>query len=358
MAIKKILIIGAGISGLSLAINLKKMNIPYRIVEKQAQWSKKGLAMSIQGEGLEAASSLGILEKIKTPGKMRNLEIIEDSKGRVLRKLLPDFSDQGFVIRRDVLHEALRTGVPNIEMGLFVTHIKEQKDSIEVTFSDASTDSFNLVVGADGINSRTLSFVSGKSEVGTSGFVLWGIEVKKKYDKIIEVWDNKGMCTLYPVKEGTVFSFFRKAPKTFQSKRSERASHIKKYFSSYPQTEIKEVLENLPQDIFFDHLRYTRPVKWNRGLVTLIGDACHSLSPLSGSGANIAMADAMGLAQVIQKYGKNDNFLETLEKYNSLRKKEADKAYFLSKQRTSRGMMAFPETILRNIKMKRSGWTY
>ena len=358
MAIKKILIIGAGISGLSLAINLKKMNIPYRIIEKQSKWSRKGLAMTIQGEGLEAASSLGILEEIKSPGKMRNLKKIEDRKARVLRKLVPDYSDQGFVIRRDVLHEALRSGVPDIEMELFVTHLKELKNSMEVTFSDASTDSFSLVVGADGVNSKTLSFVSNNSEVENSGFVLWGIEVKKEYDEIIEVWDNKGMCALYPVKEGTVFSFFRKVPKTFKSQRSERAGHIKNYFSSYPQAEIKEVLENLPEDIFFDHIRYTRPVNWNIGHVTLIGDACHSLSPLSGLGANLAMADAVGLSRIIQKNIDTDNFLETLEKYNSKRKEEADKAYFLSKQRTSRGMMAFPGTVFRNIKMKQTRWEY
>ena len=52
------LIIGAGIGGLSLAVNLKLVGIPFRIIEKKVQWDSKGLAMAIQGTGLDAALSM------------------------------------------------------------------------------------------------------------------------------------------------------------------------------------------------------------------------------------------------------------------------------------------------------------
>ena len=70
------------------------------------------------------------------------------------------------------------------------------------------------------------------------------------------------------------------------------------------------------------------------------------------------MVDAEGLTQIIQTYGNNDNFTDILEKYNLKRKIEADIAFNLSKQRTKRGMMGFPETVLRDVKMNQSGWTY
>jgi 2-polyprenyl-6-methoxyphenol hydroxylase-like FAD-dependent oxidoreductase len=365
METKKILIIGAGISGLSLAINLKKMKIPFRIIEKQAKWNKKGLAMVIQGEGLDAALSMGILEEIKKQGNIRSLKKIENRKGKVLKRFNSDPSDQSFIIRRDTLHEALRSRAGNIEMDTSVSELKETSKSIDINFSDGSIDSFNLVVGADGINSKTRDFVRNSEEPGSpdstflySGSVIWGITVKKRYSEIIEVWGDSGMCALYPVQEGTVISFFRKVPETFHSSRLERAAHIKKYFSSYSQPVIREVLNNLPEDIFFDKVRYTRPDKWNKGRITLIGDACHSLSPLSGLGANLAMSDAAGLAQVIKESETNAGLLEGLKIFNLKRKKEADKAYYLSRLRTSRGMLNFPGNLLRNRDMKRSGWEY
>ncbi|MCF6336277.1 MAG: FAD-dependent monooxygenase [Spirochaetales bacterium] len=81
METNKILIVGAGISGLSLAINLKSCNIPFQIIEKQKHWSKKGLALAIQVEGLTAAANMGILNTIKTHGKHRNLKGIENTSG-------------------------------------------------------------------------------------------------------------------------------------------------------------------------------------------------------------------------------------------------------------------------------------
>lgn len=362
---KKILIIGAGISGLSLAINLEKLDIPFRVIEKQSKWNIKGLAMTIQGEGLSAASSMGILYEIKLKGTKRNLAKIYNNKGKVLKQFTPISSDNSFIVQRDTLHEALRAKLSNIEMDLSVSGINKQENKLNIIFSDGSSDSFDMVAGADGINSTTRNYINNSSTNPSknlsaiySGSVLWGITLNKKFNEIIEVWDKNRMCAFYPILNKTVVSFFIKAPELFSSPREERANHIKKYFSSVSQPLIQEVLENIPKNIFFDHIRYSRPEKWNKGRITLIGDACHSLSPLSGLGANLAMADAEGLAQIIHTYGNNDNFTDILEKYNLKRKTEADIAFNLSKQRTRRGMMGFPETILRDIKMNQSGWEY
>jgi 2-polyprenyl-6-methoxyphenol hydroxylase-like FAD-dependent oxidoreductase len=365
MAIKKILIIGAGISGLSLAVNLKKLHIPFRIIEKQENWGKKGLAMSIQGEGLDAAASMGILKELEIYGKKRNLQRIENANGRILKQLEPVEEDHSFVISRDILHETLRSRVSEIEMGLTVLDLEKTEHGINVLFSNDSSDNFSLVVGADGINSKISKFITvnnkqlGKKENTIySGSVLWGITVTDKYLDIIEIWDKDTMIAFYPVIDGTVISFIKKVPGSFSSGRADRADHIKKYFSSYFQEIIKRILDDLPKEIFFDHIRYTRPDKWNKGRITLIGDACHSLSPLSGLGANLAMADAIGLSQVIASSDPQKNLLLKLEEYNNIRQMEADKAYYLSKFRTRRSMENIPGRWIRNIKMKLFKWIY
>ncbi len=365
METKTILIVGAGIGGLSLAIILKSLNIPFEIIEKQKHWTKKGLAMAIQGEGLAAAEKTGILDNIESHGTPRNLERIEDNKGKLIKQIQKTTEEKSFVIPRDILHEELRSRVADISMNKEITDIKEHSDRADVKFTTGETDSFGLIVGADGINSITrnlinnkLQFLHNKKDILYSGSVLWGITVDKKYNEIIEVWDNRSMCAMYPVKSGTVFSFFRNVPETFYSSKRDRAEDIKKYFSSYSQPTIKEVLENLPENIFFDRVRYSRPALWSKGRITLIVDASHSLSPLSGLGANLAMADAEGLSNLIKNHLNDGKFLSRLDEFNRKRKILADKAYRLSKMRTKRGMLGFPETLIRNNKIKQSYWKY
>ena len=361
---KKILIIGAGISGLSLAINLQRMKIPFRIIEKQTNWKRKGLAMSIQGEGLNAAASLDILEEIKQKSTKRNLSRIYDPSDKVLKNIATNSHDMSFVIRRDVIHNALRARVPKIKMGISVSNITEKKDLIEVLFSDSSSDTFSMVVGADGINSKTRKYVldnninSNNKDLQYSGSVLWGFTLPQKYNEIFEVWDTNKMCATYPVENGTVFSFFMNVPESFSSPKQERQKYLKKHFSSFSNSIVQNVLHSLPENIFFDKVRYSRPAQWNRGKVTLVGDSCHSLSPLSGLGANLAMADAEGLVQVIKLSNNDEDLSRHLNIFNSVRKVEADKAYYKSKLRTARGMMPLPWKIIRNIKMKQSGWEY
>jgi len=361
---KKILIIGAGISGLSLAISLQKRNIPFRIIERQKDWAKKGLAMSIQGEGIKASSSLGILDEIKKHGTKRNLKKILNSDDKILKTLITDFKDHSFVIRRDIIHNVLRSRVPKVEMGITVISITKKNNNIEVLFSDKSTDTYHIVVGSDGINSKTREYITVSNKITKnksieySGYVLWGFTLPKKYKEIVEVWDNNKMCAMYPVDQGTVFSFFMNESETFYSPKQERQKYLKKHFSSFSNKIIQEVLKTLPDDIYFNQVRYTRPKQWSRGKVTLIGDACHSLSPLSGLGANLAMADAESLAQIINLSKNDEDLLKQLNFFNSVRKVEADKAYLLSKLRTQRSMLSFPGKIIRNRKMKHTAWTY
>ena len=300
---------------------------------------------------------------MKSQSSRRALQGIENRSGRILKRFEPDPADKGFIVRRNTLHDVLRSRVPEIEMNMSAADFKDTTDGIDVRFSDGSTDNFSLVVGADRINSETRNFITRKDgniftgqTVLYSGSVIWGVAFNRNYKEIIEVWDNNGMCALYPVTGGTVISFFRRAPKSFSSPPKERAIHIRKYFLSYTQPVIRKVLEDLPVDIFFDHIRYTRPRHWNAGRITLIGDACHSLSPISGMGANLAMADAVGLAQLIRDSDDTENIPFRLEEFNRKRKIEADKAYSISRVRTRRGMAAPPGSWVRNIRIKQSSW--
>ncbi len=365
MGKEQVLIIGAGISGLSLSVNLKISGVPFRIIEKKANWNRKGLAMVIQGEGLKAASSMGILNELESQGKKRQLQRIEDGSGRILKRLNTNLPDPGFIIRRDILHKSLRTRVPELEMDLHPSGFTETDTGVDVEFSDGSTDSFGLVIGADGINSETRTLINGIEDsvssdkaVSYSGAVIWGMAVDQKYKDIIEIWDKNRMYAMYPITGGTVFSFIYRTARTFSSRPEERAEHIRKYFSSLPQQVIRDALTDLPQEIFFGHIRYTRPKIWNKGRFTLIGDACHSMSPLSGMGANLAMADAAGLAEFISRNAGRKDSLTWLTDFNKKRMSEAGKYYTISKVRTRRSLTGQPGSWIRNKRMRRLDWVY
>lgn len=82
------------------------------------------------------------------------------------------------------------------------------------------------------------------------------------------------------------------------------------------------------------------------------------MSPLSGMGANLAMADAAGLAEFISRNAGRKDSLTWLTDFNKKRMSEAGKYYTISKVRTRRSLTGQPGSWIRNKRMRRLDWVY
>jgi 2-polyprenyl-6-methoxyphenol hydroxylase-like FAD-dependent oxidoreductase len=158
----KVLISGAGIAGLTLAILLKEQGYQPLVVERDKAVRGEGYMMDFFGSGWDVAERMGLapqLHAIRYP--IDSLQFVDASGGiytsvpidRVRRAL----DDKYVYLRRSdlerILYErAIAAGV-EIRFGSVITALQETANAVRTTFVDGTVAEFALVFGADGVHS-------------------------------------------------------------------------------------------------------------------------------------------------------------------------------------------------------------
>ena len=161
--LKKVLIVGGGIGGMSAALALARCGVAVTLIDSDPNWRVYGAGITITGMSLRAFDDLGVLGEIRVRGfvhdGMRPMRFDGEPLGPVMRA--PEGSPpvmHGGGIMRPVLHEILSTRVRaagiNIRLGVTVLALAQDDDGVDVTLTDAAPERFDLVVGADGIYSK------------------------------------------------------------------------------------------------------------------------------------------------------------------------------------------------------------
>ncbi|GJJ74622.1 hypothetical protein EMPS_06980 [Entomortierella parvispora] len=155
----KVLIAGAGIGGLYLAILLDKARIPYEIYERASKVKPLGSIMSLSANILASIEQIGLYEELKAisiQGSHHQSNIMYDNLDIIAA--LPDPNLDGAIgyefhlFPRPDLHKLLLSKVPaeRIHYDKDVVSVAEDKDGVHITCADGSTYKGDLLVGADG----------------------------------------------------------------------------------------------------------------------------------------------------------------------------------------------------------------
>ena len=167
--VDRVLVVGGGISGMSLAICLQQTGIAADIVEINSTWGTYRAGISLTGPSLRALKRLGVLDRVEREGFCSDGAKFCDRSGKIIfatptvRSLGDDIPNSGGIMR-PVLHailvEATRSRGVDVRLGLTVEQLQRGARGVGVTFSDGSQAIYDLVVGADGVSShvRTIIF--------------------------------------------------------------------------------------------------------------------------------------------------------------------------------------------------------
>src|SRR5262245_2316845 len=175
----RILIVGGGIAGLSMARALARAGLAGEIVERQPAWEIAGAGVYLPGNGMAALRELGLAVEVAALGTVIERRRLRDDRGR----MLVDFDEAGFWsglalpigLHRLDLHGVLAGGASEtpIRFGVTVEALTDRGHAVEVRFSDGATDTYDLVVGADGIHSTTRRLVFGGPDARFVGQAGW-----------------------------------------------------------------------------------------------------------------------------------------------------------------------------------------
>jgi 2-polyprenyl-6-methoxyphenol hydroxylase-like FAD-dependent oxidoreductase len=188
-AVGKVLIVGGGIAGMTLAFGLKRAGVEVEIVELNAQWTVLGVGISLQAPALRALKMIDLLDRCVEIGFGYSQFKTCDANGNVTatvdmpRLNGPDYPSAMGVMRQalhDLLkRELVRTQVP-VRLGITVSSLSSSRDGVDVQFTDGTSGRYDLIVGADGAGSKIRDILFGiERRPEYTGQAVWRATVRR-----------------------------------------------------------------------------------------------------------------------------------------------------------------------------------
>lgn len=306
----RILIVGAGIGGLTSAVALRQQGFEVELIEKDPEWKVYGVGIIQQANVVRAMAQLGLLEGYLDSGFGFEFVEIYAPNGQRLARVPVDKLDPRYPanigISRRTLHEflgksALDAGA-KIRLGIVATAIDDDGAGVTVTFSDGSSGRYDIVIGADGVFSTTREQVMPDAPrpefVGQS---VWRYNFPRPADlDCLRAYEGSIGTGLVPLAEDLMYMYVTTPePGNPRYPRVGLAAAMRAKLAHAPPG-ISELVPQITDD---DEVVY-KPLDriflegpWHKGRVVLIGDAVHATTPHLGQGAGMAIEDSVVLAE-------------------------------------------------------------
>lgn len=323
----KIAICGGGIGGLSAAIALRDVGHQVSVFEKTRAFNRVGADINLTPNAVFAVDRLGVGETLRATAARPTFRISRDGETGEETSRLPmssaaeeKYGAPQLTIHRADLLEALRNRLPEgtLTLGRGVSSVETAEDSATVVFQDGEKETFDLVVGADGIHSAVRTSLWGQDHPKYTGMVSYrGVFPRESapdlpdLDAFTKWWGEvpEKQIVVFPLTGGKEIFVFSTLP---QSEWSEEGwtlpgdvSDLRAAYANF-HDDARNILDNLSEVTRSAlHVRDPMP-QWAKGRATLLGDAAHPMVPFMAQGACMAIEDAVVLARALHGAGKDD----------------------------------------------------
>ena len=328
-SVNKVLIIGGGFSGMSAAIQLCKQGIETHLLEIDSDWRADGAGISVGGATLRAFEILGVLDDFLEQGSVQEALEIMAPTGQLLQTIPnPPVAGAnvpgGGAIMRPVLARILSKKVvelgAKVRLGYTYSSIEQDADGVTVHFQDGSSDRFDLVIGADGVYSKTREWLLPDApKPKYSGQGVWRAVLPRPPEaKNTLMWVGPKLKTgVNPMSKDQVYLFLTEDKAVKERVPDDQlVSELKDLLSTFPAPVVQTMRDQLDETSQvqlrpLDGLLV--PLPWFRGRIVLIGDTVHATTPHLASGACIGIEDAIVLAEELASRGTLADALDAFQ---------------------------------------------
>ena len=287
----RVLIVGAGPTGLTAAVELARQGVLPAVVDSRPGASLLSRAVGITPHSLSHLTPSGVAERLIAAGiALRNARVY---RGDRLVATLPIHSPRTDFphllglpqdTTESILAHRLAELGGSVSYGVSVERVEGRADGATVGFDDGSHRDFDIVIGADGVHSTVRR---------DAGFDFPGFDLDEPWsiaDVDVENWRHPDDFTLFRVRPGAVVIV---AP--IGADRLRLVATTSDALATLP---VALAVKRVRRTATFD-LAVRQTSTYSRGAVHLAGDAAHCHSPVGGRGMNLGIADAAWLAQCI-----------------------------------------------------------
>ncbi len=311
--IRRVLVVGGGVGGLTAAATFARRGVDVVLIERRPTFDIPGIGLGQPANALRVYDTLGVLDDILATGFSYDRMFIFDPSRKLIvehKFLLGDDRVPAFcALSRLQLHEILLAAVERagaeVRLGVTVSEIHEDKDRVDVQFSTGKRESFDLLAGFDGIRSTTrLHLVGTAFAPRPSGYGAWRVQAPRPDDvRGMEFLQGIGSKTgAMPLGNHIMYLFhIRPEAPGANFAGQDHARLFKERLAPYGSyvAEIAASL-NSDSDIVYSPIEpLMLPWPWHRGRVVIGGDAAHTVAPHLTQGAAMAAEDAFVLAREV-----------------------------------------------------------
>jgi 2-polyprenyl-6-methoxyphenol hydroxylase-like FAD-dependent oxidoreductase len=343
---KKAIIIGAGIAGLASALRLQQAGWTPLVIERAPERRHGGYAVSFSGAGYEAADRMGILPDLiarrivpdemiyRRPDGSRKFTVPGETVHAMMGSKTLNLM-RGDI--EDVLYTAVHDDI-EIRFGRELVGIDQDDHSVTAMFADGSTETADLLLGADGLHSATRRLIFGPEEefrIDLEHVVaVFGLEAPPRAvrpgatESLTE--PGKTLAIVNNGKHGsTAFFGYRTNDQDAELALGATRSLEKAYGSmGWVAPEVLQQVRG-SQELYFDFVSQIRLPQWHRGRVAVIGDAAWCVTLFAGFGSSLAVAGADALGRALEQHPTID---EAFAAWDAELRPEAERKQRLGRQ--------------------------
>lgn len=335
----RVIVIGAGVGGTSAALALQKLGHDVVVYDRMRENRPVGAALSLWSNGVKVLNWLGLGPQVAAlGGQMDDMAYYDGHTGDELCRfsLAPVTTQTGqrpYPVARADLQQLMMdaVGSANIHLGRQLVAVSDDGETVTATFADGTTDTADLLIGADGARSLVRDYVTEptgiRPERTYSGYVNYnGLVAADERIGPLDQWttyvgDGK-RCAVMPV-AGDRFYFFVDVPGP-SGVVEDRMSALQAAFGSWGAPGVRALLDGIDPDESLNRVEIwdIDPFDtWVRGRVAILGDAAHNTAPDIGQGACSALEDsfALGIVFATSTLGVED----ALKRYERIRTERA-----------------------------------
>ncbi len=301
----KVLIVGAGPSGLSMAKALQNKGIYPDIIEKEDHIRSDGAGITISANGSWALDKLGI--NIDSKALLVQNMLFTDDQGEVLIQenitaIHPEKA-QFYSLSRDELMKLLLSSLDNriqIQTSTTLKDFSEENDQVKVVFSNGEIKFYDLVIGCDGVHSSLRRSAHPNEPPEFLGLLVWRTVLSAPVGVVMPTYmlGTDRAILLYPMPNDHTYVYGH----IFQPKKNSICQSFSDVFAHFGGPASPALCAIYEQNMagnnihfYTHHMEKSHSVRFKLdgfSRILLVGDAAHCFGPMLQNGAAQAFEDA------------------------------------------------------------------